>query len=115
MRPALLADVFEAFIGALYIDQGMDAVTTFLETVVFPKISDGAFSHVMDYKSRLQEIVQQTNNGQLQYEVIEEKGPAHAKTFVTVVRLSEDMSLEQVTGNRKKKQNRKLPDMRLEN
>ena len=53
MRPALLADVFEAFIGALYIDQGMEAVIPFLEKVVFPKISIGAFSHVMDYKSRL--------------------------------------------------------------
>ncbi len=89
MRPALLADVFEAFIGALYIDQGLDAVTAFLETIIFPKIRDGAFSHVMDYKSRLQEIVQQTNNGQLQYEVAEEKGPAHSKIFVTVVRLNE--------------------------
>ncbi|MFJ7933110.1 ribonuclease III [Sporosarcina sp. NPDC096371] len=89
MRPALLADVFEAFIGALYIDQGMEAVVPFLEKVVFPKISLGAFSHVMDYKSRLQEIVQQKNNGQLQYEIIEEKGPAHAKKFVTVVRLGE--------------------------
>lgn len=89
MRPALLADVFEAFIGALYIDQGLDAVTAFLETIIFPKIRDGAFSHVMDYKSRLQEIVQQANNGQLQYEVAEEKGPAHSKIFVTVVRLNE--------------------------
>ncbi|WP_210469432.1 ribonuclease III [Sporosarcina sp. 6E9] len=100
MRPALLADVFEAFIGALYIDQGMDAVTKFLETVVIPQISDGAFSHVMDYKSRLQEIIQQSNNGQLQYEVIEEKGPAHAKTFITVVRLSDT---ELGTGNGRSK------------
>lgn len=90
MRPALLADVFEAFIGALYLDQGMEAVTAILERVVFPKIGDGAFSHVTDYKSRLQEIVQQTNNGQLIYEVVEEKGPAHAKKFITVVRLSEE-------------------------
>jgi ribonuclease III len=66
MRPALLADVFEAFIGALYIDRGMDAVTKFLDTVVIPQISNGAFSHVMDYKSRLQEIIQQSNSGQLQ-------------------------------------------------
>ena len=43
MRPALLADVFEAFIGALYIDQGMEAVTKFLETVVFPKITYRCF------------------------------------------------------------------------
>jgi len=101
MRPALLADVFEAFIGALYIDQGIDAVTAFLETIIFPKISDGAFSHVMDYKSQLQENVQQTFNGQLQYEVIEEKGPAHSKTFVTVVRL-EDQTLGMGEGKSKK-------------
>ncbi|MCM3637906.1 ribonuclease III [Sporosarcina luteola] len=87
LRPALLADVFEAYIGALFLDQGMEPVTKFLEKVVFPKIGDGAFSHVMDYKSRLQEIVQQTNSGSLNYEIVEEKGPAHAKKFVTVVRL----------------------------
>lgn len=90
LRPALLADVFEAFIGALYLDQGMEAVLPFLERVVFPKISVGAFSHVMDYKSRLQEIVQQTHKGSLHYEIIEEKGPAHAKRFVTVVLLGEE-------------------------
>lgn len=88
-RPALLADVFEAFIGALYSDQGMEIVTAFLEKIVFPKVTDGAFSHVMDYKSRLQEIIQQTNTGQLHYEVVDEKGPAHAKEFVTVVQLDE--------------------------
>ena len=69
----------------------------------------------MDYKSRLQEIVQQTNSGQLQYEVIEEKGPAHAKVFVTVVRLSEMSSLEKAAGNRKKKQNKKLLAMQSRN
>jgi ribonuclease III len=101
MRPALLADVFEAFIGALYIDQGMEAIIPFLEQVVFPKISIGAFSHVMDYKSRLQEIVQQTNSGQLKYEIVEEKGPAHAKNFVTVVRLG-DQELGTGLGKSKK-------------
>ena len=112
MRPALLADVFEAFIGALYIDQGMEAVKRFLETVIFPKITVGAFSHVMDYKSRLQEIVQQANNGSLQYEVIEEKGPAHAKNFVTVVQLDEK-ELGKGKGKSKKEAEQKLPAMRL--
>lgn len=90
MRPALLADVFEAFIGALYIDQGLGAVTSFLEKVVFPQVTAGAFSHVMDYKSRLQEIVQQMTNGTLEYDIIEEKGPAHSKIFVTVVKLDNE-------------------------
>lgn len=86
-RPALLADVFESYVGALYLDQGLQPVVTFLEKVVFPKVETGAFSHVMDYKSQLQEMIQQMNNGSLTYEIVEEKGPAHNRTFVSSVRL----------------------------
>jgi ribonuclease-3 len=87
-RPALLADVFEAFIGALYLDQGLEPVISFLEQVIFPKVEIGAFSHVMDYKSQLQEVIQQKNNGMLNYEIVEEKGPAHNRTFVSRVMLN---------------------------
>lgn len=87
-RPALLADVFEAFIGALYLDHGLDAVIKFLEKTVFPKINDGAFSHVMDFKSQLQELVQRGGNGTIEYEVMQEKGPAHNKEFVSKVSLN---------------------------
>lgn len=100
-RPALLADVFEAFIGALYLDQGFDVSIDFLERTVFPKIGLGAFSHVMDYKSRLQEIVQQTNHGQLHYRIVEESGPAHAKKFLTFVQLA-DVKLGEGIGRSKK-------------
>jgi ribonuclease-3 len=44
----------------------------------------------MDYKSQLQEMVQQSNNGALIYEIIEEKGPAHNRTFVSAVRIGAD-------------------------
>ena len=64
-RPALLADVFEAFIGALFLDQGIDKVVDFLEQYVFPKVNAGAFSHVMDFKSQLQELVQRDSTGSL--------------------------------------------------
>ncbi|MEG0448315.1 MAG: ribonuclease III [Lysinibacillus sp.] len=87
-RPALLADVFEAFVGALYLDQDLQTVVTFLERIVFPKVEVGAFSHVMDFKSQLQEMVQQTNNGILHYEIIDEKGPAHNRTFISSVLLN---------------------------
>ena len=87
-RPALLADVFESFVGALYLDQGLDVVVAFLERVVFPKVEVGAFSHVMDFKSQLQEMVQQSNNGSLFYEIVDEKGPAHNRTFVSRVLLN---------------------------
>lgn len=88
-RPALLADVFESFVGALYLDQGLERVVAFLEKVVFPKVELGAFSHVMDFKSQLQEMVQQSNNGFLHYEIVDEKGPAHNRTFVSRVLLNE--------------------------
>lgn len=90
-RPALLADVFEAFIGALYLDQGIDAVLRFLEKTVYPKIDNGAFSHVMDFKSQLQELVQRSGNGTIEYEILQEKGPAHNKEFVSKVSLNGDI------------------------
>ena len=87
-RPALLADVFEAFIGALYLDQGLETVYEFLRKTVFPKIDEGAFSHVMDYKSQLQELVQRDAAGILEYKIHLEKGPAHNKEFVSHVSLN---------------------------
>ncbi|QPC46314.1 ribonuclease III [Mangrovibacillus cuniculi] len=87
-RPALLADVFEAFIGALYLDQGIDQVVPFLEKTIFPKIIAGAFSHVMDFKSQLQETVQKNGNGSLEYRILEEKGPAHNREFISMVTIN---------------------------
>jgi ribonuclease-3 len=87
-RPALLADVFEAFIGALYLDQGVDSVWKFLEMVIFPKIEKGAFSHVMDYKSQLQELVQRDGKGFIEYKILQEKGPAHNREFESQVYLN---------------------------
>ncbi|WP_227395901.1 ribonuclease III [Jeotgalibacillus aurantiacus] len=101
MRPALLADVFEAFVGALYLDQGMDSVKKILEKVVFPKIETGAFSHVMDYKSQLQEFIQRNHSGTLQYEILKEKGPAHNREFISRVLLGEE-ELGTGTGRSKK-------------
>ncbi|WP_174613256.1 ribonuclease III [Virgibacillus ihumii] len=91
-RPALLADVFEAFLGALYLDQGYDEAIQFLEKYVFPKISTGAFSHAMDYKSQLQELVQQHRNHNIDYNITGEKGPSHDKEFVAQVLIKGDVA-----------------------
>nr|WP_243739990.1 ribonuclease III [Aureibacillus halotolerans] len=100
-RPALLADAFESFIGALYLDQGVEAVNQFLEICVYPSVSEGAFSHVMDYKSQLQEIVQQRGAGGLEYAILEEKGPAHNREFIATVNLNGN-SIGQGSGRSKK-------------
>jgi ribonuclease-3 len=90
-RPALLADVFEAFLGALFLDQGYNSVISFLEQYVFPKITTGAFSHGMDYKSELQELVQQSKNVTIEYHIIDEKGPSHNKEFNAQVQINDEV------------------------
>lgn len=87
-RPALLADVFEAFVGALYLDQGLEAVQSFFERFIFPKIERGEITSVKDYKSMLQEYIQQENSGELQYIITDERGPAHNREFVAEVHLN---------------------------
>jgi ribonuclease-3 len=100
-RPALLADVFEAFIGALYLDQGVEAVFTFMEKYVYPRVDKGEFAQITDFKSQLQEFVQQDNLGDIQYRIVEEKGPAHNREFVSEVLLN-NRSLGTGSGRSKK-------------
>ncbi|WP_339063388.1 ribonuclease III [Tepidibacillus marianensis] len=86
-RPALLADVFESLIGALYLDQGIEPVRIFLKQYVFPKIEQGDFFQIHDYKSQLQEYVQHQNLGNISYEIISETGPAHDREFQSAVKI----------------------------
>ncbi|GEL75908.1 ribonuclease III [Tenuibacillus multivorans] len=87
-RPSLLADAYEALIGAIYLDQGFDTVIEFLSQFMFPNIEPGAFSHAMDYKTKLQEMVQQDGQ-QVHYEIVDEIGPAHDRQFVAKVYVNE--------------------------
>lgn len=88
-RPALLADVFEAFLGALYIDQGIDRVRIFVDTYIIPHLSDSKVG--VDYKTALQEWVQQRLGVPLRYVIEEERGPAHAREFVVHVQVGENV------------------------
>lgn len=100
-RPSLLADVFEAFVGALFLDQGLSGVRQFLERVVFPKVNEDWLSSMMDAKSQLQEMVQQERLGQLEYRIVDMTGPAHDRHFVAEVYL-ENKCLGQGSGRSKK-------------
>ncbi|MDF2699045.1 MAG: rnc [Haloplasmataceae bacterium] len=90
-RPALLADAFEAVLGAIYLDfnLGFDRVYQFLEDHVFPLVKDGNQINVIDYKSKLQELVQTDNTRTVRYEIVSETGPAHNKTFISEVFMDE--------------------------
>lgn len=100
-RPALLADVFEAFVGALYLDQGFEAAKRFLRRHLFSKLAVDGKPQVVDYKTQLQEFTQQHNMGVLEYRVVDERGPAHEREFVSEVWM-EDRFLGKGTGRSKK-------------
>ena len=79
---SLLADCLESFIGALYLDQGIDSVSEFLNTVLLFKTEDIIKSKSFkDPKSLLQEYVQAKRQNSPMYKVLAESGPAHAKKF----------------------------------
>ncbi len=84
-RPALLCDLFESFLGALYLDQGLQSVVDFLSKVVFPKIEAGVFSHEMDHKTTLQEVLQKSGDVEIEYQLVKEDGPAHDRKFLIEV------------------------------
>ena len=69
-RKTLLEDVFEAFNGALFLDQGMPAVQHFLHLTVYPLIAEGDFNASRDYKTELQERLQVNGPVKIEYQVI---------------------------------------------
>lgn len=101
VRISMLADLFEAFVGALYLDQGLEQVEEFFKLAIFPRLAENEFSAVTDYKTELQEIVQKDNLGKLSYHLITQSGPAHEMLFTIEVRLDE-RSLGEGTGGSKK-------------
>lgn len=110
-RSALLADVFEAFIGALYLDQGLDAVQSFVEVHVIPYLAESIVQS--DFKTALQEWVQQHLGQSLKYQILEERGPAHAREFVVQVLISEKV-LGQGIGKSKKEAEQKAAQTALQ-
>lgn len=76
---SVTSDVFESFIGALYLDQGLDTVKEFLSKTVIPHIESGdVFFH--DYKSELKQVCDQ-DGLDIAYNLIKEEGKPHNKTF----------------------------------
>ena len=85
-RKAIVADIFEAFIGAMYLDLGFSYVKKFIYDNVIPLIESKEIEFDTDYKSILQELVQ-TDKRSLEYVVVDEFGPAHNKTFKVIVKI----------------------------
>lgn len=82
-RASILSDAFEAVIAAIYLDGGMEAARRF----ILPFIAQGSGAED-DYKTRLQEVVQQNPEERLRYVVTKEDGPDHNKSFTVEVHLN---------------------------
>lgn len=91
-RQYILANTFESFIGALYLDQGYVAAEGFIARSIFPLTEEVVQKRLwQDNKSRFQEEAQERVSITPSYQVLEETGPDHDKHFVVGVFLSEDL------------------------
>jgi ribonuclease-3 len=86
LPPNLLADVFESMVAAIYLDGGMEAVAPFVLKFVTPEIDrvvrDAANNN---YKSLLQQVSQREFGSTPRYQVLDEQGPDHARSFKVAV------------------------------
>ena len=85
-KKAIVADIFEALLGAIYVDLGYATVRKTILNIVTPYIENPDITFFSDYKSSLQEYVQ-TNQKSLEYNLINEEGPAHDKRFTVEVKV----------------------------
>jgi len=89
-RQIILANAFEALIGAIYLDQGYDAAEVFIGKHLYPKIDNVLENRSwQDAKSKYQELAQEREGITPQYRTIEEKGPDHDKLFTVGVYLND--------------------------
>jgi ribonuclease-3 len=89
---SLLANSFEAFIGALYLDQGVEEVRTFLADILLEQSKEYVQRKALkDPKSLLQEHVQALKQSSPVYKVIKEEGPAHARLFTIGVYVNDNL------------------------
>ena len=100
LKKTIIADIFEALMGAIYIDLGYATVRKTILNIIVPYVENPKITFFNDYKSSLQEYVQ-TNQKSINYNLINESGPAHNKRF-TVEVLIDDICYGVGVGTSKK-------------
>lgn len=113
-RQSLLADAFESIIGAIYLDGGIASARSFILSAMRQIINDALCGKIfIDYKTRLQELIQNDSNVKITYEIINEKGPDHNKTFYTQVKKNTEI-LGHGEGKSKKESEQNAAKMALD-
>ncbi|HBB64372.1 MAG: ribonuclease III, ribonuclease III [candidate division WS6 bacterium GW2011_GWC1_33_20] len=99
----LLANTFEAILGAIYLDQGYDISEKFVYKNLVPKLEEIVANRLdIDSKTKIQEVSQSVYKTTPIYEVIEEKGPDHDKIFTVVVKINGKVIGKGVGGSKQK-------------
>lgn len=112
-KPALLADAFEALLGAVFMDKGFQETYKILNKIVFPVIRKNLDAEDRDYKSKLQELVQ-SDKRTLEYVIIAETGPAHDKEFRARVYMDGNIIMGEGVGKSKKEAEQNAAYMTLQ-
>ena len=87
-RDSIIADMFEAFIGAIYLDQGQDVAFRLLDDLMSRHIEE-IDENTYDYKTRLQELVQADSRKSIVYETVSTDGPNNNPQFEVVVKIDD--------------------------
>ena len=90
-RPSIIADAFEALLAAIYLDGGMEQARKFVLQFIPEHLNPKQAKGLNDYKTTLQEIIQQNKEEKIEYVPIEETGPDHDKTFVVELHLNSNV------------------------
>lgn len=98
---SILANTFEAFVGGIFIDQGIEATTKFIEEAVLTRIDSTLKEGLKDPKSLLQETIQEKYKTSPLYKIVKEEGPDHDKSYTSAVFINNKLLAE---GSGKSKQ-----------
>jgi len=112
-RHSILADCVEAVIAALYLDGGIEPAKSFIDRHILSMLTDEKFEAVSDYKTVLQELIQQKPGRALVYAMVAESGPDHNKTFTAQVSL-DGAVIGEGTGRTKKEAEQNAAKLALE-
>lgn len=103
-RNSILSDVFEAIIGAIYLDGGLEEARKFVHKFVLDDVEDNQL--FVDSKSILQEKIQADADKTLSYKLISENGPEHDKSFEVAVYINEECMATAIGHNKKEAEQR---------
>ena len=111
-RESIIADAFEALIGAVYLDAGLEVVEKIVRRLFADRLEKAEFANLKDSKTELQEQVQSEGENLPRYSVVRAIGPDHNKTYEIKCELSW-LKLETVAVSGSKKEGEKLAAQKM--